>query len=203
MSRTIGLLASTLLLACPTHALALGNPVESCTDPGSGLEFLDRHPELSEACEAIIQVDGDRYVRMGARLQQHRDTLLVLRLNGSVRDLPLSPRLQGHHPALADDWSRKLPVGSALSLYVPEDRVLEVFAESGALADAEVPVVVESTEPTASRIASYTCCPRRRPWYPIVGILPKTAGPAPVMGLMGAVLLMTAAALRGLRLRNR
>ncbi len=203
MSRTIGLLVSTLLLACPTQAPALGNPIENCASPTSGLEFLDRHPELTEACEAIIQVDGHRYVRMGARLQQYRDALLVLRLNGSTHDLALSPRAEDRHPVMADDWSRKLPVGSALSVYVPEDRVLEVFADSSALADVEVPVVVESAEPTASRIAGYTCCPRRRPWYPIVDILPKTAGPAPVMGLLGAVLLGTAAALRGRRLRNR
>lgn len=203
MSRRITGKISALLLAWPVAAFALGSPVEDCTHPTSGFELLDRHPELSEACEAIIQVDGHRYVQMGARLQQHRDALLVLRLNGSTHDLALSPGAEDRVPATADDWSQKLPVGSALNVYLPEDRILEVFADASTLADVEVPVVVESTEPTASRIANYTCCPRRRPWYPVVDILPKTAGEPPVMGLVGVVLLVTAAAMRGRRLRRR
>lgn len=203
MSKTFTLLASTLLLACPSQALALGSPVGNCTSPTSGLELLDRHPELSAACEAIIQFDGHRYVQMGTRVQQQRDALLVLRLNGSTYDLALSQRADDRVPATGGGRSRRLPVGSALNIYVPEDRVLEVFADSNTLADVEVPVVVESTEPADSRIANYTCCPRRRPWYPIVDILPKTAGPVPVMGLVGAGLLAIAAALRGRRLVSR
>jgi hypothetical protein len=203
MRRRIGVIAATLLLTSPNAALALGSRVHDCTSPASGLELLDLHPELSEACEAIIQFGDHRYVKLGAHLRQQRDALLVLRLNGSTQDMALSERTDDRFAASEDGWPRRLPVGSALSIYVPEDRVLEVFADAGTLADVEVPIVLESTEPADSRMANYTCCRRRRPWYPIVDVLPTTAGPLPVMGLVGAGLLVIAAALRGRRLRRR
>jgi hypothetical protein len=202
MRRTIQLMGTALLMACATEALALGTHVADCTGPNAGLRLLDRHPELSEACVAVIQIDGRRYLQLGARLQQRHDEVLVLRLNRSSRDLALSPASQDPTPAVARELSRQLPIGSPLSLYVPDDRVLEVFADATTLADVEVPVVVESTGPAESRFGNYTCCPRRRPWYPIVDVLPLTAGPLPVMGLVGAALLVIAAALRGRHLRR-
>jgi hypothetical protein len=78
-----------------------------------------------------------------------------------------------------------------------------VFADSTALADVEVPVVVESSGPPDSQIANYTCCPRRRPRYPIVDVLPMTAGPLPVMGLPGAGLFLPARVPRIFRLHGR
>jgi hypothetical protein len=96
-----------------------------------------------------------------------------------------------------------MPVGSPLSVYFREDDVLEVFADTGTLADARVPVIVESDAAREARIANYTCCPRRRPWYPVVELLPMTAAPLPLMGLLGAGLLVTAAAIRLRRLTRR
>jgi len=203
MSKIIHAIGAALLLACTTVAFALGSRIEDCTRPNAGFDLIDLHPELTEACEAIIQVDGRRYLQMGARLRQRSDELLVLRLNGSTHELALSAGAAGQSSASARGLSQTLPIGSALSLYVPEDRVLEVFSDASSLADAEVPVVVESPEPTDSRIANYTCCPRRRPWYPIVDVLPTTAGPLPFMGLAGAGLLLVAAVLRRHRLKRR
>lgn len=203
MSNTVRVIATALLLTCASAALALGSRVEDCFSPTSGLELLDRQPELSEACEAIIQLDGRRYLQMGARLRQRSDELLVLRLNGSTHELALSPGAANPVSMAAEGLSQTLPIGAALSVYVPEDRVLEVFADAEGLADAEIPVVLESAGPAESRIGNFTCCPRRRPWYPIVDVLPTTAGPLPFMGLAGAGLLLVATVLRRYRLRER
>ena len=203
MSKATRVIGTGLLMACATTALALGVRVEDCTSPKSGLELLDRYPELAEACEAVVQVDGRRYLQMGARLRQVRDEALVLRLNGSTYDMALSPGGAEPVAAAAETPSPAIPVGSPLSVYVPEDRVLEVFADAATLAEVEVPVVVESAESRDARIANYTCCPRRRPWYPVVEFLPMTAGPLPFMGLVGVGLLAAAAALRQHRLRRR
>lgn len=203
MSMTPRVVGTGLLVAWATTALALGIRVEDCTSPTSGLELLDRYPELAEACEAVVQVDGRRYLRMGARLRQMREETLVLRLNGSTHDVALSPGAAQPVAAALEALSPATPVGSPLSVYVPEDRVLEVFADAATLADVEVPVVVESRESRDARIANYTCCPRRRPWYPVVEFLPMTAGPLPFMGLVGVGLLAAAAAIRHHRLRRR
>lgn len=203
MSKATRVIGTSLLMACATTALALGVRVEDCTSPKSGLELLDRYPELAEACEAVVQVDGRRYLQMGAQLRQMREETLVLRLNGSTHDVALSPGAAQPVAAALEALSPTTPVGSPLSVYVPEDRVLEVFADAATLADVEVPVVVESGESRDARIANYTCCPRRRPWYPVVEFLPMTAGPLPLMGLAGVVLLAAAAAVRHHRLRRR
>lgn len=203
MSMTPRVVGTGLLVAWATTALALGIRVEDCTSPKSGLELLDRYPELAEACEAVVQIDGRRYLQMGARLRQMRDEALVLRLNGSTLDMALSPGATKPVAAAAEALSPSIPVGSPLSIYIPDDRALEVFADASALADVEVPVVVESAESRDARIANYTCCPRRRPWYPVVEFLPMTAGPLPFMGLVGVGLLAAAAAIRHHRLRRR
>jgi LPXTG-motif cell wall-anchored protein len=53
----------------------------------------------------------------------------------------------------------------------------------------------ESKAARDARIANYTCCPRRRPWYPIIDVLPQTATPLPLVGLLGLGLLTVAAGL--------
>jgi len=203
MRKSTGVVTAALLLACTPAAFALGSRIEDCTRPTGGFGLLDLHPEFAEACEAIIQVDGRRYLRMGAQLRQLHDEALVVRFNGSARDRILSPGAPESVIAAAESSSPTIPIGSALSVYVPEDRALEAFADASSLADAEVPVVVESVESTVLRIANYTCCPRRRPWYPIVDILPTTASPLPLMGLAGVGLLLIAAVLRSYRLWGR
>ncbi len=205
MRRATLLTATALLLGSGTAALALGVRVDDCATLRAEAGLLDRRPELTGACDSVVQFDGHRYLRMHAELRQRHDDLLVLRFRGTTEDMALSPGAVDPIVAGAtgSGLSPSVPVGSPLSVYFPEDSVLEAFADTDALAEARVPVIVESDAARDARIANYTCCPRRRPWYPVVEMLPMTAAPLPLMGLLGAGLLVAAAAIRRRRLSRR
>jgi hypothetical protein len=141
---------------------------------------------------------------MSAELRKLRAEQLVLRFRGALEDTVFSA---GADQPIATDAGPSLPadtaVGTRLEVFVPEDRVLEVFGEACRIGQSAVPVAVqsaESREARDARIANYTACPHRhRPWYPIVDELPQTATPLPLIGLVGLGLLATAAALARLR----
>ena len=145
---------------------------------------------------------------MSAEVREVAAEQLVLRFRGATQDTVFSP---GAEQPIAIDAAPALPsdtaVGSPLSVFVPEDRLLEVFGEASSVGQPPVAVAVqpgESKEARDARISNYTCCPRRRPWYPIIDVLPQTATPLPLplIGLLGLGLLATAAGLARRRLRG-
>lgn len=192
------------LLCLSTGAAALGVRLDDCTALPPDARLFDSHPELAVACDSIVQIDGRRYLRMNAELIQNQDDLLVLRFKGTARDMALSPGAA--EPLAAGPNGRlpqDLPVGSPLKVYVPQSGAPDAFADSDGRTAAPVPVGIAFDQPIEQRIATYTCCPRRRPWYPIPEFLPVTAAPLPVLGLIGLGMLGAGALLRLLRLRRR
>jgi hypothetical protein len=204
MKRTIVVTSTVLLLGLGTSAMGLGVRLDDCSAMLPEIRLFEAHPELATACNSIVQLEGRRFVRMDAELRQLRGDLLVLRFNGTSRDMALSPGAA--EPIVAGDGNGGLsptpPVGSALNVYVPEKDVLGLFAEPCKQDGSPVPVAVEPAEPLEKRIATYTACPRGVPWYPIPEFLPMTAGPLPLLGLLGVSLLGVGAALRHRRLRR-
>jgi len=204
MRRTILVASTVLLLALGTSAMGLGVRLDDCSALPPETRLLEMYPDLTSACDSIVQLDGHRYLRMNAELRQVRDDLLVLRFKGTRRDMVLSPGAA--EPFVPGGGNGGLspapPAGSALNVYVPEKDALGMFAEPGKHDGSSVPVAVEPAEPLEKRIATYTCCPRRVPWYPIPEFMPMTAGPLPLLGLLGASLLGIGAALRHRRLHR-
>ena len=206
MRRTTLVASTVLLLALGTTATGLGVRLDDCSALPPEARLLERYPDLTAACDSIVQLDGRRYLRMNAELRQVRDDVLVLRFKGTRRDMVLSPGAA--EPFVPGGGNGGLspspPAGSALNVYVAEKDALGMFAEPGKHDGSPVPVAVEPTEPLEKRIATYTCCPRNDvPWYPIPEFLPMTAGPLPLLGLLGASLLGIGAALRHRRLHRR
>ena len=205
MKRTIIVTSTALLLGLGTSAMGLGVRLDDCSALPPETRLLERYPDLTAACDSIVQLDGRRYLRMNAELKGVKDDLLVLRFKGTSRDMVLSPGAA--EPIVPGDGNGGLspapPAGSALNVYVPEKDALGIFAEPGQHEGSPVPVAVEPAEPLEKRIATYTCCPRRVPWYPIPEFLPMTAGPLPLLGLLGASLLGVGAALRHRRQHRR
>jgi len=205
MKRIVIVTSTVLLLAMGTTATGLGVRLDDCSALPPETRLLELYPDLTAACDSIVQLDGRRYLRMNAELRQVRDDLLVLRFKGTRRDMVLSPgAAEPFVPGASNGGlSPAPPAGSALNVYVPEKDALGMFAEPGKHDGSPVPVAVEPAEPLEKRIATYTCCPRRVPWYPIPEFMPMTAGPLPLLGLLGASLLGIGAALRHRRLRRR
>jgi hypothetical protein len=203
MTRPTTIIAMTMLLVLGSNASALGVVAGDCASLRAHAQLLERHPEVGTACESIVAVEGRRYLLMSAELRQVQPEQLVLRLRGATEDTVLSP---GADRPIASDAGPALPadsaVGSPLRIFVPEDRLLEVFDDSSTIGRSPVPVAVQPAESTDARISNYTCCPRRRPWYPIVDLLPQTATPLPLIGLLGLGLLSVAAGLARRRYRS-
>lgn len=202
MKRTVVVGSTMLLLALSSSATGFGVRLDDCSALPPQVGLLEAHPELGPACEAVIEHDGQRWLSMHAELRYLRDDLLVLRFKGTGREVALTPGAA--EPIVATGGDGGLPesvaVGSPLKVYIPEASALEVFAAPDGRSSTLVPVAVEPAEPLEQRIATYTCCPRQVPWYPIPEFLPMTAGPLPMLGLLGVALLAAGAALRHRRL---
>jgi len=199
-------ITAAALLLVASAALALGVKADDCGRLDGLGSLTDRHPEVVAACESVVRFEGRRYLRLGAELRAFGAEELVLRFKGASDDVALS--LGAEPPVVPADAAPGLaadaPAGSPLFVYVPEDRVLEVFADVSTISQPRVPVAVEQPPSDAAlkaRIANYTCCPRRRP--PYIYILPETASPLAAVGLLGLGLLATGAALTRHRLRRR
>jgi hypothetical protein len=206
MKRIVIVISTVMLLGLGTSSMGLGVRLDDCSALPPETRLLELYPDLTAACDSIVELEGHRYLRMSAELRQVRDDLLVLRFKGTRRDMVL--RQGAAEPFVPGGGSGGLspapPAGSALNVYVPEKDALGMFAEPGKRDGSQVPVAVEPAEPLEKRIATYTCCPRHDvPWYPIPEFLPMTAGPLPLLGLLGASLLGIGAALRHRRLHRR
>jgi hypothetical protein len=207
MRQSARIVAAGLLLGLGCNAWGLGVLDGDCDSVRAQPQFLASHPEVSSACESIVAVEGRRYLLMSAEVRQVQEQHLVLRFRGATEDTVFSP---GADQPISTDAGPALPAdtaaGSPLRVFVPEDRLLEVFGEASTVARSPVPVAVqpaESKEARDARISNYTCCPRRRPWYPIIDVLPQTATPLPLIGLLGLGLLAVASGLARRRLRSR
>lgn len=206
MRQSTRTVAAALLLGLASNAWALGVTAGDCDSVRAQAQLIASHPEVGAACESIVSVEGRRYLRMSAEVREVAEEQLVLRFRGATQDTVFSP---GAEQPIAIDAAPALPidtaVGSPLRVFVPEDRLLEVFGEASSVGQHPVAVAVqpgESKEARDARISNYTCCPRRRPWYPIIDVLPQTATPLPLIGLLGLGLLATAAGLARRRLRD-
>jgi LPXTG-motif cell wall-anchored protein len=199
MRQSTRIVAAALLLGLGSNAWGLGVIAGDCDGLRAQAQLIADHPEVGSSCESIVSIEGRRYLLMSAELRQLRAEQLVLRFRGALEDTVFSA---GGQP-VATDAELALPadtaVGTRLNVFVPEDRVLEVFGEACGIDQPAVTVAVqraESKEARDARIANYTACPRRRrPWYPIIDELPQTATPLPLIGLVGLGLLAVAAAL--------
>jgi hypothetical protein len=201
------MLVPALLLGLGSNAWGLGVPAGDCDSLRAQAQLMASHPEVGAACEAIVSVEGRRYLLMSAEVREIAQQQLVLRFRGASGDTVLSP---GADEPVVTDAAPALPAdtgaGSPLRVFVPEDRLPEVFGEASGVGQPPVAVAVqpvESKEARDARIANYTCCPRRRPWYPIIDLLPQTATPLPLIGLAGLALLATSAGLARLRRARR
>jgi hypothetical protein len=201
------MLVPALLLGLGSNVWGLGVPAGDCDSLRAQAQLIARHPEVSAACETIVSVEGRRFLLMSAEVREIAEEQLVLRFRGASGDTVFSP---GADQPVAADAAGALPADTAaghpLRVFVPEDRLLEVFGEASGVDRPPVAVAVqpaESKEARDARIANYTCCPRRRPWYPIIDVLPQTATPLPLIGLAGLALLATAGGLARLRRARR
>ena len=192
--------------------IALGMPVsvhgvseEHCAGISAMSRAMSGHPELAADCEYVATIDGEQFVSLRAEVLRLERDLLMIRFRGIRYDVALAPNLARTNTSdrAADTPPADLKQADSVRVYVRESDLEKVFGPDDVSGHADVPVRVERLESPAelnARIANYTCCPRRRPWYPIPELLPATGTPLPLLGWSSLGLLVLAAGIRIARL---
>ncbi|MEP5764556.1 MAG: LPXTG cell wall anchor domain-containing protein [Halieaceae bacterium] len=161
---------------------ALAQDELTCADIEWSSVVTDQYPNIANACDAVMEKNGRMYARVEVQVQRVRGntiTFKVLNNDGSsggsyTQNVGMSWRAKiGGQSYRASELMR----GQKLNVYMPHDRwaVIHVDADGPDIADA-VPLVSAP-------------------------MLPKTASQLPLIGMLGACLLVLGAGLGVIRRR--
>lgn len=195
MKTTIGRsFAAALAMAAFSYVPAQAQEL-SCDDIDFVGEIGERFPNANEACLEIVERNGEQFAHYNAEIQRVSGNNVKVKFNlpdGSKTqtfafDMPADARVevQGRKYRYRD-----LGRGSDIDIYVPPDRWEvhiphdEDFATSSAVAVA-TPMAVADDDMGEETVA----------------MLPSTASPLPLIGLLGALFTGMGALLVGVRRR--
>lgn len=186
------ILTSTLLLA--GLAAAPAQAQVTCDDIDLTGPISDRFPRASDACLAVIERDGRQFAKFTAEVQRVRGNTIYAKFklpDGSKTDtysfdMPADARVEigGRNYRYRD-----LTPKTELNVYLPEGRW-------------EVHVPQSDDFATASAVAVATpMMASDEDESDMVAMLPKTASPVPLIGMLGGLLTSLGLLLYGIRRR--
>jgi hypothetical protein len=178
-TKAITTLSAAVLIACvsATSVQAKENPSfkavsDSCDSVTWSEEALATYPTIASACQGVEERNGKRYVefRGTVKSNQNKGQKLVVNFKdgGEVTLTPsadMSLYVGGKKTPIAS-----LGRGDELHFYVPEDRFVAQFPEVETQSARFVIVPILVHDSSQQQLAS----------------LPHTAGPLPLLALMGA-----------------
>ena len=186
------ILTSTLLLA--GLAAAPAQAQVTCDDIDFTGQISDRFPRASDACLAVIERDGRQFAKFTAEVQRVRGNTIYAKFklpDGSKTDtysfdMPADARVEigGRNYRYRD-----LTPKTELNVYLPEGRwevhvpQSDDFATASAVAVATPMMASDDDESD------------------MVAMLPKTASPLPLIGMLGGLLTSLGLLLYGIRRR--
>jgi hypothetical protein len=181
-----------MVLATPLLMLGLPATAQTqltCDEISFGADLTSRYPDIYDACQSVVEIDGERYAKMTVELIRTRGNQARFRFKerdgdfGPAHSVTLDPswraNIQGREYRLRD-----LSPGQELSIYLPGDRW------EAHVAQTDMPTITV--------------------WYGVVMIqedfsaepeLPMTSSEIPLLGLLGGGALFTAFLLRVFRRR--
>lgn len=164
----------------------------TCADITWSPEMLAKHPKIGSACQEVMQRNGTTYVKFDG-------TVKKVAKGGSEVTMDMKG---GDKLVLNPDPNRsvyiggkKTPVkslrpGDQLTFYVPESRVVAAVMETPESPVEEIPIGPPVVEQVAMTTTTYED-------------LPKTASSWPLAGLLGALCIGLALAMRTRRIFSR
>ncbi|HEX6997497.1 MAG TPA: hypothetical protein VF322_05095 [Gammaproteobacteria bacterium] len=159
----------------------------SCSDVTWSQETLQQYPNIGTACREVMQRNGQYFVRFEGEVRRVADRGRQVTIDFRDGDtLTLAPP---ENMTLFIDGQRRrardLRPGDELTFFVPQDQLVASFYE-GEPGESEA-----QTAPIApaSELLAQSETPERG------GVLPRTAGPLPLAGAGGLLLLLLGAAL--------
>jgi hypothetical protein len=195
MRKTTSLiLTSTLLLA--GLAAAPAQAQVTCDDIDFTGQIMDRFPRANDACLAVVQRDGGQFAKFSAEVQRVRGNTIYAKFklpDGSKTDtysfdMPADARVEiGGRQYRYRDLTPK----TELNVYLPEGRWEVHVPHSDDFATA-------STVAVATPMMAADAGERESD---MVAMLPKTASPLPLIGMLGGLLTSLGLVLYGIRRR--
>ena len=193
--------SATLLLAVGFSGQAYAGAHESvgaetqsavtCADLEFSQDILDVLPQANSACKSVVEIDGELFAEFKAEIVRNRGATTRARFqraDGSWTDVyEFTPdksrmvRIQGRNYRLRD-----MDRGQQLNIFLPQDR-FEVH-----VADDDDVTTVPVTIVTVAVVAA-----------PPEEELPSTAGPLPLIGLLGGLFVAMGGGLALIRRRIR
>jgi hypothetical protein len=191
---TAALLAGATVSAQTSVDRSFEPSPRNCADVRWSETVLQAFPSIGEACQAVEQRHGKTYVKLEGTVEEVRDggkRIQVDFKDGSVLTFTPTRRtmlyMDGERTEFED-----LQRGTELNFYIPEDRLqAELKPDPNRLAFVIVPIEI-TPAPFPSRNQSVART-ERDAQRSAAAELPETAGPLPLMGLGGLVLLITGA----------
>src|SRR5262245_98562 len=179
-SKTLTILSAACLIACVSTAAAQSKTDRSFTAVSSSCdsvrwseEALATYPTIGSACQGVQERDGKRYVKFTGTVKRNENggrKLVVNFKDGGDVTLTPSPDLKvtvnGKKTPIAE-----LGRGSELSFYVAEDRFAAQIPETPEVEIQSARFVV---------VPIYLHEPQEQ-----LAALPHTAGPLPLLALLG------------------
>lgn len=194
MKRTASLiLSSTLLIAGLAAAPAQAQQL-TCDDIDLTGPIVERFPRAKTACLAVVERDGRQFAKFSAEIQRVIGNTVYAKFNlpdGSKTDtysfdMPSTARVtvEGRQYRYRD-----LMPKSDISVYLPEGQW-----------EVHVPHSDDFSTATAATVAVATPTRSEEP-DDMVAMLPKTASPLPLIGMLGGLLTSLGLLLYGVRRR--
>lgn len=148
--RTAPTLAITALIAIPFTGHAQQHATLSCVkDITYSREFLAKFPHAGAACNEVIKINGQKWVRFNAEAKHVESNHLTVDFIDKYKN-PVSTMTFSFDPGaqvMMEDETQapasKLEPGDKLMVWMPENR-LGFYAEPGALASKHFALVSES-----------------------------------------------------------
>ena len=186
------ILSSTLLLA--GLAAAPAQAQVTCDDITLTGPIAERFPRAGDACLEVVEKDGRPYAKFTAEIQRVRGNTVYAKFkmpDGTKTDTYSFDMPADARATIAGRQSRyrALMPKSELNVYLPQDRW-------------EVHIPHEDDFATATTVAVATTAPMvAEDESEMVAMLPKTASPVPLIGMLGGLFTSLGLLLYGIRRR--
>jgi hypothetical protein len=188
-SRLITVLAALPLMAL--GSLANAQTDLTCDDIEFTAEVTSVYPDIAEACQDVVEIDGERYAKIGVEVLRTSNNSASFRIKRA--DGTYGPTQRANLPS---DWRarldgrevrvRDLQRGQELNLYMPSDRWEAHVAAPTATFVVYRGYALYEDDGAGSTMAT----------------LPSTASPLTTLGAMGGAALLTAFFMRIYRRRR-
>ena len=173
------------LMAQETNSVgAVQSTTVTCADLNWSAEVLARNPDIAAMCQTVYEKDGTLFAKTSIEVVRVRGNTMTFRprhIDGTLGDsrtvtLDSSWRATiGGRQYRASDLSR----GQNLNVYVPEDRFALAFEDDDGLDDSDMMHDIEDAT-----------------------VMPTTASPLFLVGLVGGAFLALGGMLTGIRRRS-